>query len=131
MPLVRPTTVCLILPDHVAAAANGWLLPELPAACRGLVFGCDPDMAELPESWRPMPRASDPLAALRAAQALDPTRDLLLISADALLPDGWWLRLMTAVATADGFDVISAIGSHHSALDPFAQPATEAVLAAG
>jgi GT2 family glycosyltransferase len=86
-------------------------------------------MAELPEPWQSMPAQPDPLAALRAAQALDPTRDLLLISADALLPDGWWLRLMTAVATADRFDVISAIGSHHSALDPFAQPATEALPA--
>lgn len=129
MPLVRPTTVCLILPTNAALAADGWLWPKLPSACRGLVFGHDPNMAELPEPWQSMPAQPDPLAALRAAQALDPTRDLLLISADALLPDGWWLRLMTAVATADGFDVISAIGSHHSALDPFAQPATEALPA--
>jgi GT2 family glycosyltransferase len=126
---VRPTTVCLILPDPVATAADGWLLPELPAACRGLVFGCAPDVAELPESWRPMPRASDPLAALRAAQALDPARDLVLVSADALLPEGWWTRLMAAVSGADGFDTISAIGSHHSALDPFTQTATAALPA--
>lgn len=76
-----------------------------------------------------MPAVHDPLAALRAAQALDPSRDLIVLAADAVLPEGWWPRLLAAIATADGFDVISAIGSQHSALDPFAQPATEALPA--
>jgi len=129
MPTVRPTTVCLILSDLAAAAARGGMLPELPAGCGGLVFGHSLNMAELPEPWQPMPAESDPMSALRCAQALDPSRDLILVSGGAVLPEGCWPRLLAAVASADGFDVISAIGTQHNALDPFAQPAVEALPA--
>src|SRR3546814_13331702 len=77
-------------------------------------------MPALPASWQAMPACVDPLAVLRTAQDIHPTHDLIVLEADAVLPDGWWPRLMSEVGAGDGFDVISTLGSRHSALVPFA-----------
>src|SRR3546814_2912478 len=86
-------------------------------------------MPALPASWQAMPACVDPLAVLRKAQDIHPTHDLIVLEADAVLPDGWWPRLMSAFGAGDGFDVISTLGSRHSALDPFAQAAADALPA--
>jgi O-antigen biosynthesis protein len=61
--------------------------------------------------------ATDPLSALRAAAALHPERDLVLLARDAHLPPHWWPRLRAARDAAPAAGVLSPLAGGGS-FDP-------------
>ncbi len=111
-----PPLLCVHDPAGNGEALALWAWPSILGE-HGCYGASENRPVTLPNGWHDLGPAASALDLLRRAQALHPSRDLLLVEAGSDLPRHWWPRLSAAIERCRA-DLLTPLDAAMPSLDP-------------